>query len=698
MFFLKHIKEKMKQSFLVRFLGKKWMSYSLLTGIFFLVVFLSTISSLSPEKYELQPGQKAPADLRAPRDIEDKAATEKLMKKAIESVEPREKIDPTIQIDIKKKVERYFVHLYQVRGLPEITEDEKLALLKEDNVLELEDEQLIIMLNASEQELKSMESYIYEVITQVMSTGIKSEEIEKERINITNYFMSIKEFREPIRRIGIYIVNSSIQANRFLDIETTQQKIEEAKKNVEKVIIRRDSIIASSGDIITEDKYDLLKEAGLTKEDGKKDFPLYTGIGLLVMLSQVLLISYLFAFYKDIFQTQSKLYLILIIFLSTYLIAKTMYIISAYLVPIAASAMLLGILIDTRFAILVNLVLTVLLGLITGNNWGFLISALLAGTVGAFSVSHTHQRSNIFFAGLMVSLSNMIVIFSIGLINNTEMSKLLMESFYGILNGIFCAILTIGTLPLWESVFHILTPLKLLELSNPNQPALKKLLLEAPGTYHHSIIVGNLSEAAADAIGANGLMTRVSAYYHDIGKLKRPYFFKENQLTSENPHDKLTPSLSTLIITSHVKDGVEIARKYNLPSEIIEMIEQHHGSTLVKYFYHKAVTDEEQENVEEESFRYDGVKPQTKEAAILMLADSVEAAVRSMSDATGEKIKILIDKIIKDKLDDHQLDACPLTLRDLDKIAQSFQTVLMGIFHERIEYPEINRKEVEVAK
>ncbi len=698
MFFLKDIKEKLKHNFFIRFLGKKWMGYSLLTAIFFLVICISTISTLAPEKYEVQPGQKAPVDLRAPRDIEDKSATEKLMKKAIESVEPREKLDPTIQIDIKKKIERFFVHLYQVRGLHEAIYDEKLTLLKEENGLDLKEEQLLLMLDASEKELRSMESYIYEVITQVMSTGIKNEELEKERINITNYFMSIKEFSDPIRLTGIYIVNSSIQANRFLDIETTQQKIEEAKKNVEKVMIRRDSLIASSGDIITEDKYDLLKEAGLTKEEGKKDFPLYIGIGLLVFISQILLVSYLYVFHRAIFQSQSKLYLILIIFLSTYLISKTMYTISPYLVPIAASAMLLGILIDTRFAILVNLVLTILLGLITNNNWGFLMSALIAGTVGAFSVSHTHQRSNIFFAGLMVSFSNMISIVGIGLVNSTEMSRILMESFYGILNGIFCAILTIGTLPLWESVFHILTPLKLLELSNPNQPALKKLLLEAPGTYHHSIIVGNLSEAAADAIGANGLMTRVSAYYHDIGKLKRPYFFKENQLTRENPHDKLTPSLSTLIITSHVKDGIEIASKYNLPSEIIEMIEQHHGSTLVKYFYHKAVTDDEQEGVEEESFRYNGVKPQTREAAILMLADSVEAAVRSMSEPTAEKMKILIDKIIKDKLEDHQLDSCPLTLKDLERIAQSFQTVLMGIFHERIEYPEINRKEVEVAK
>ncbi|MEW9122892.1 MAG: HDIG domain-containing metalloprotein [Thermotaleaceae bacterium] len=697
MSFLKYFKDKMRKNFLIRFLCRKGVSYSILAFVFFIVIFFSIINTLAPEKYELQPGQKAPVDLRAPRDIEDKGATEKLIKKAIESVEPRERVDPTIQIDVKKNIERFFLYLYQVRELEETAIEEKLELLKEAKELELTDEQMVLMLSVSEREVRSMESYIYEVITQVMSTGIKTEELDKEKTNITNYFMSINDFSEKVRVLGIHIVNSSLRANRFLVEETTQQKIEEAKKNVEKIIIRRGSIIVNDGEIITEEKYDILKDAGLTKEDGNIDFSLYIGIAVLVLICQIILISYLLTYDKGIFQSLSKLYLIVIIFLSVYVVSQTIYGISTYLAPVAAAAMLLGILIDTRFAMIANLIMTIFLGIITGNNWGIIVTSLIAGTVGAFSVSHTHQRSNIFFAGLMVSVSNMIIIFGLGLMNSTEMSKILLDSLYGGVNGVFCAILTIGSLPLWESTFDILTPLKLLELSNPNQPVLKKLLLEAPGTYHHSIIVGNLSEAAADAIGANGLLARVSAYYHDIGKLKRPYFFKENQLTSENPHDKLTPNLSTLIITSHVKDGIEIGKQYDLPVEILEMIEQHHGTTLVKFFYHKAITEDEKEAVDEENYRYQGSKPKTKEAAIIMLADSVEAAVRSMSEPTAEKIKILIDKIIKDKLEDHQLDECPLTLKDLLITAQSFQTVLMGIFHERIEYPEINRKEVEEA-
>lgn len=698
MFSLKWIQERFHNTRFVNFFRKKIVSYTVVSIIFFTAVFFSMVTSLAPDQYELQVGQKAPIDLKAPRDLENKFATSIRIKKATEAVEPREKVDPTIQIDVKKKIEKFFINTYQIREMQDIPIAEKLGMLKEKNDLNLKDHELMRMLQTPEQELKNIESYIYEITMQVMSTGIKKEELEKEKINIENYFMGLEEFSDEIRLLGIHIVNSSIKANRFLDVETTQQKIEEAKSSVEKVIVRRGSIIANAGDIITQEQIELLKEAGMTKEQGNIDFSLYIGIGISAMMAEGLLIAYMYVYDRKLFSSISKLYLLLIIFLSIYFVSNTIFSISPYIVPIAAAAMIIGILINSRLAITVSFVMTILLAILHGNHVEFLITSFIGGAVGAFGVTNTHQRSNIFIAGLLVSLSNMFIILGFGFINHYEWSKILIDSFYGILNGIFCAILTIGSLPLWESAFKILTPVKLLELSNPNQPILKKLLVEAPGTYHHSIIVGNLSEAAADDIGANGLLARVSAYYHDIGKLKRPYLFKENQLTSENPHDKMIASLSAMIITSHVKDGVEIGRKYNLPQEIIEIIEQHHGTTLVKYFYHKAINVEKNEKVNEADYRYHGIKPQTREAAIVMLADSVEAAVRSMPEPTSEKIKHLIDKIIEDKLQDHQLDECNITLRDIHKIASAFRTVLLGIFHERIEYPELNTKEVEEAK
>ena len=700
MAFVNYKDKNFEENVFLRFFSRRLVSGVILTTVFFCVIFLNTIAVLSPEKYELEIGQKSPVDLIAPRDLEDKIATERLIKRAIELVEPREKIDPTIQIGIKKKIEKFFTSVHEIRGQQDLTYEEKLALQKQFNDLNLSESELILILAASDKALKSIESYIYEMVTQIMSTGIKGEELEKEKANITNYFMSLNEFPEEMRLLGIHIVNSSLKPNRFLDVETTQQKIDEAKQNVEKVVIKKGSLIIGAGEVINLDKLQLLKDAGFIKEEKNNNLPLYLGIGMLTLAIEVIIIAYIYVFNRELFYKPSKLYLILIVFLSVYLPAKTMFqVFSPFLVPVAAVAMIIAILVDARLAILVNLILSVFVTMVTGNSIEFLVISLVSGTVGAFCMTHSHQRGNVFIAGLAVSISNSFIILGFDLINSTELSKMLTESFIGILNGILCAVLTIGSLPLWEAVFGILTPFKLLELSNPNHPILKKLLLEAPGTYHHSIIVGNLSESAADAIGANGLFARVSSYYHDIGKLKRPYFFKENQLSSENPHEKLTASLSALIITSHVKDGIEIARQYKVPKEIIDVIEQHHGTTLVKYFYHKALTSEEENNsIQEENYRYSAVKPQTRESAIVMLADSVEAAVRSMAEHSEEKIKKLIGKIMEDKLADHQLDDCDLTLKDLEKISESFRTVLLGIYHERIEYPELNPKTVEVAE
>jgi putative nucleotidyltransferase with HDIG domain len=319
---------------------------------------------------------------------------------------------------------------------------------------------------------------------------------------------------------------------------------------------------------------------------------------------------------------------------------------------------------------------------------------LLMGIIGAEMVSHTHHRSTFMLTGLAISFANMLIVMSFGFVTRVETQVMLLDMLYGAAGGLLSAILTIGTLPFFESAFDIITPIKLLELSNPNRPLMRRLLIEAPGTYYHSILVGNLAEAAAEDIGANALLCRVGAYYHDIGKLKRPYFFKENQLTAENPHDKITPNLSALIITSHVKDGIETAKKNKLPSSVIGIIEQHHGNTLVSYFYHKAQTAEGGNAVSEDKFRYNFKRPQTKEAAIVMLADSVEAYIRSLTEPSQEQVEQGVRKIIKDKLNDSQLDHCELTLKDLDRIAKSFIKVLGGIFHERIEYPE-NIKDIE---
>jgi hypothetical protein len=274
------------------------------------------------------------------------------------------------------------------------------------------------------------------------------------------------------------------------------------------------------------------------------------------------------------------------------------------------------------------------------------------------------------------------------LMNGFDIRVWAMNLFFILGSGIVSAIIAIGIMPIFEAIFHVLTPFKLLELSNPNRDILKRLMLEAPGTYHHSIMVGNLAETAAHDIGADSVLTRVSSFYHDIGKLERPYYFKENQIGNENPHDKLPPQISANILKQHVSYGLELADQIKLPKEIKAIIAEHHGSTIIQYFYH--IEKQKNDDADTAPFKYPGPKPTTKEAVIVMLADSVEAAVRSLKDPTKEAVTELVNKIVSQKSAEDQLSDAPITLQELKIIKKSFVSVLSGIFHERIVYPEVN--------
>ncbi|HEY8497653.1 MAG TPA: HDIG domain-containing metalloprotein, partial [Limnochordales bacterium] len=265
-------------------------------------------------------------------------------------------------------------------------------------------------------------------------------------------------------------------------------------------------------------------------------------------------------------------------------------------------------------------------------------------------------------------------------------------SWAGLANGLLSAVLALGLLPFVESLFGVVSSVRLMELCNPNQPLLRRLLLEAPGTYHHSLMVGNLAETAAEAVGADPVLCRAGALYHDVGKVRRPYFFVENQFGDANPHDRLNPSLSTLIIMSHVKDGIDLARQARLPEAIVEFIRTHHGTDLVRYFYMKALNAEGPDKVKEEDFRYPGPKPRTKETAIVMLADSVEASARALGRASPGRVEGLVRRVIRERLLDGQLDESTLTLQELNAIANAFSRVLTGVYHARIEYPQLERE------
>ncbi|AKL95789.1 metal dependent phosphohydrolase [Clostridium aceticum] len=696
--FLKDWRDKLSKNLIGRYLKTKRLQHILLAMIFFVSIFSLLTLSLRPEKFDLSLGHKAPADIYSPKDIEDRWTTQKLKEQASESVELIYYFDNGVHIEVKKDIESFFQLVYGVRENEELDQEEKQSIIEEQNHLNLNKENLQTALTAPLDRLNYLETYIYEIIAQNMNTGIKVENLQLEKGNIKDYIIGLEDFNEALKELAITVIHASIRPNMFFDIEATERLRREAVESVERIMIKKGDLILREGDLVTYDRLELLRELAILTDDSRIDVMLYLGIAFIVLVLEILIIAYIYVFNREILQKTDKLLMALMIILGTLLIAKGVAGISIYIIPVAVAAMLVAILLEARLALLVNICLTILVSIIIGNDMIFVAMAILGGTAGVFSVINTQQRANIFLSGMIVSIVNIATIIGIGFINSNEVTKVLTYGFYGVLNGLFCSILTVGTLPLWESLFEVVTPLKLVELFNPNQPLLKKLLIEAPGTYHHSIIVGNLSEAAADAVGGNALLARVGAFYHDIGKIKRPYFFKENQLTSENPHDKLTPSLSSLIITGHVKDGVDLAKKYKLPSEVRDFIEQHHGDTLVAYFYHKAKNGENGENIDEQSFRYGGPKPQTKEVAIVMLADSVEAAVRSMSSPSKEKIENLTHKIIQDKLEDGQLEESNLTLKEVDIIKKTFVKVMLGIFHERIEYPDTDIKELKGRK
>lgn len=366
-----------------------------------------------------------------------------------------------------------------------------------------------------------------------------------------------------------------------------------------------------------------------------------------------------------------------------------------YLFPFAAGAMLVRIVLNSEIALIFSLLSALLLGVQFGS-LPVVFYSVIGGLVGAHWVRHCKERSVIYRAGLRLGLVNMSTVVLLQLLAGEQLST---QTGWGVLfaliGGFLCAGLVIAIIPLIESIFRYTTDIKLLELANMNNPALHDLMVRAPGTYHHSVIVGNLVEAAAEAINANPLLARVAAYYHDIGKLKKPLYFIENIRDVDNKHDKLTPSMSALILISHIKDGTELAREHRLGSTLTDIIQQHHGTALMKFFYEKARQQQDPElpPMDEFEFRYPGPKPQTREAALIMLADAVEAASRTLSDPTPARIQGMVQKIVNHIFIDGQLDECELTLKDLHLIAKSFNRVLAGIYHQRVDYPEPAYKE-----
>ncbi|MCI0515768.1 HDIG domain-containing protein [candidate division KSB1 bacterium] len=506
-------------------------------------------------------------------------------------------------------------------------------------------------------------------------------------------------------KVSYQILTAFLTPNLIYNATETENRLEQAIRAVplaKGMVLEAERIIDTHERVTEEHLQKLRSLAEARVERAEVENRLYFLAPLLGKFLFVSIILILFTFYLWLRKTKivtdlKSLVLIFFIFSVTVVLAFVInnLELSGYLLPIAIAAMLLTTFFDLEVGFIGTVALSILLGALRGNDFNVVIISLLAGSVATVSVNNVRTRSWLLRALLLIISTYILAIFALELLRNTPFRKIFEAIGFGIINGFISPIMAYGLLIILESVFNLTTEMQLLELSDLNKPLLKELAMKAPGTYFHSVVVGNLSETAAEAIGANSLLARVGSYYHDIGKIINPKYFIENQNRgSLNPHEKLSPTMSSLILVNHVRKGVELAQKYKLPEVIRAFITQHHGTNLMNPFYQKALRqfNPKDQQVTEAIFRYPGPRPQTKETGIVMLADAIEAASRSLRDPSVSRIAAMVHAIVHERFIQSELDECPLTLSELNKIGESFQKVLIGIYHARLEYPDQEEK------
>jgi len=686
------------------FLGKN-INKIIVFVISFIFIYLLLATGLTAKRYSLKVGDIPKVDIKAPREVKDEVSTNAKLQQAIDSVPIQYNKNPEVKTNILNNLNGFFTKASQLKD-SQIAEKDKLEKLKSEYNMNITEDTYRDVITLEKDDMKKLQDFLQRILGDIYDNSNISDntqndnqdDIKKAQENIL-LKVTTSDLSKDLRTLATNIAYSQISPNFFYDKEKTEELRKEAEKKVSPVMIKKDQTVVKEGEPVTEHQIQILKDLGLLNNSPYFQWHIYLSLAILIILILLLQWMYIYKYHEKVFQDVKLIVMINILNCTAILLSRIVGMISPFLVPITFIPMIMALLVNHRISLTLGVLNCVLINVASGFNLDITILAIVNSVVGSIILKKMQQRNDILIASLYVFIINVTLTFSMGFLVSSNILDVVQRSIYTGSASIVSGILVIGFLPLFESAFDIVTTIKLLELSNPNAPLLKRLLMEAPGTYHHSIMVGNLAEVAAEEVGGNSLLARVAAYYHDIGKIKRPYFFKENQLGKDNPHDKLTPNLSTLIIISHVKDGSEMAKEYKLPKIIKDIIEEHHGTSIVKYFYLTMKnSSEEYESINEDDFKYSGPIPRTKESGIIMLADGVEAAVRSINEPDEFKITQMIDNIFRDRLNEGQLDDCDLTLRDMSKIKKAFLTVLIGIYHHRIEYPEDKFSKKHVAQ
>ncbi len=675
-------------------------SFALILIIFFLVCV--------PKKYNLSVGSISHDTINATKDVIDEVSTQEKKNAAAALVEPTYRFQQDVKEEVLnalnntfgelRTIQQYGITLRNENNMRPNSFSEKeiayaIGLLGD---LSLNRNQIVTLLRVDNEQFDNMVSTVTTAVDNTMNNSSVREGQVNQAIQTIIQIVGFKVDISLTQNVLPTVLRACIKPNMIIDQEATDEARKKAMESVEPVVFLIGQNIIREGDRVTYSQMEMLRQLGLLKDD-HYDFSSYWGSLIAVLISMMILFIMLLLLRPDVLTNIRQMAVILLIlFLSVGLAALTNMLPSVYIMPVAICAVLGTVLIGYRVGISLTVTLTLLLAALTsGNNqssfYDVAIISVMTLSESMFSIwflkGHP-QRTRVLLSGLFSALIGLGVIFGMKLLTSADSLDSMSIFGWAFGGGILSGFIAIALQPVFEIVFRLPTPTRLLELTNPSQPLMKRLMIEAPGTYHHSIVVANLAESAASRIKANSYLARAGAYYHDIGKLKRPMYFKENQM-GENPHEHTDPYVSAAILISHTKDGMLLAQKEHIPPEIQDIILQHHGVTPVMYFYHKALQLSDGQQVDINEFRYTGPKPNTREAAIVMLADTIEAAVRSMKSPTPKAIDQFIERLVRGKLEDGQLSESPLSLRDIDKICEAFSDILKGVYHERIEYPNV---------
>lgn len=656
--------------------------YNVITLVCFILIIFVVLFSNKTGQFDVNVGDVSSEDIYAPRAVIDTETTALRREAARKSVENVYAPDDDIRISAVDNIKELFALSTTARK--DISADTSLSSvaskLHAEVKLGISLDTAYALLSASEEEFSNLRK-ITDILDKVMINGIS--DVSKAAAQCEEAVGKLK-ITPAQKNAAKDIFSLVLTQNLKLDKEETERRREAAAASIPDIEYKKGQVIVRKGEIITSSQLSMLSALGILKGTSPIS-PGYTlGVSLLVLICYFILV-----FYYSRFNNRDSSVLPVCAFTGLIIVLITFY--GSRYIPEKMIALLpVGIFpgIVTMFsnpltAAISNLVMSIFCAIAFNADWGYTVYLIIAGTLSSCCYSAVKRRAHLLPSAFVSSLFYGIVFCSISLIESSGLKVAFGAFSQGFFGGFIAGLITIGSLPFFEWIFNATTPMKLSELANPENKLLKKLLVEAPGTYHHSLTVANISEIAARSIKADSLLARVGAYYHDIGKIRHPLYFKENQYDI-NPHDSLTPENSSAIITKHVTDGEEIAQKHRLPKSICDIIAQHHGTTVTGYFLIRA--KELDKEVNEADFTYQGPVPQSKEAAIVMLADSCEAAVRSLSDKSEGKIESMVRRIATERVNAGQFSECNLTFAELETIINVITKTLGGYFHERIKY------------